>query len=379
MNTVIGLENDSLDSRLKFGEMPVGRIYRDMTVLAQPQQLVVEGRQVTVLPKHRVSIENGVLTVGERIGYSRIVSITPDASRTRSLLHYQNISIKGELIDDKLELQDGTGRVLRYGYQDPITKKLYLYGFVDAFKSARVGDKLKNTEIDALGRIIGEVEVEVVAVSETAIAIRVNYDQLVVLNKADGNELAYGTITKDGSLYLYASKEKTEAVKEKEELISTGVDRELKPNGKTLEATVIKKVGDRLLVRTPEDKYALIVIGSRSYYAGRVFKDGKEFFEQYEDIDWEAIKAGTLKELKSTVLNDQLMLTRVQHTSKILKVNSSFDRLIIRNETDKYTLIIRGVGAYYAGKETINGIDTYLQFDDIDWIALQAAIASGKS
>ncbi|MDD5195606.1 MAG: hypothetical protein PHQ96_08055, partial [Candidatus Omnitrophica bacterium] len=74
VNTVIGLENDSLYSRLKFGEMPVGRIYRNMIVLAQPQQLVVEGRQVTVLPKHRVSIENGALTVGERIGYSRIVS-----------------------------------------------------------------------------------------------------------------------------------------------------------------------------------------------------------------------------------------------------------------------------------------------------------------
>ncbi|MDD5194554.1 MAG: hypothetical protein PHQ96_02625, partial [Candidatus Omnitrophica bacterium] len=159
---------------------------------------------------------------------------------------------------------------------------------------------------------------------------------------------------------------------------STVLDKELMPTAAKREAKVVKanSTYDRIIVVSGTDKYTLIVRGVGAYYAGKETINGIDTYLQFDDIDWIALQAaiasGKSYSVKSTVLDKELMPTAAKREAKVVKANSTYDRIIVVSGTDKYTLIVRGKGAYYAGADIANGKTIYVTYDDIDWNKIKA-------
>ncbi|MFA5336829.1 MAG: GNAT family N-acetyltransferase, partial [Candidatus Omnitrophota bacterium] len=120
---------------------------------------------------------------------------------------------------------------------------------------------------------------------------------------------------------------------------------------------------DRIIVVSGTDKYTLIVRGEGAYYAGAETINGKTTYMTFDDIDWSKVKAGTQKEVRSTVLDNELMPTAETRSANIVKVNTAANRIIIKTNDLNYVLIERGVGAMPAGKDG----DGWVLYRKIDW------------
>ncbi|MBU2103390.1 MAG: hypothetical protein KKF80_08325, partial [Candidatus Omnitrophica bacterium] len=132
--------------------------------------------------------------------------------------------------------------------------------------------------------------------------------------------------------------------------------------------TIRERVGDRMILESGDGNYVLVIKG----FGAKAIGKSDEGWAVYPDINWDSVREKQI--LESVLLDGNLVATRTKISATVEAISSNRDRLIVVDKDNNRSLIIKGVGARYAGKIGKN----YVLYPKTDWskVTLKTVLVS---